>query len=450
MIEVAIPLGSGPEREYAVGELLGGILGLPFRINAEERKDYALGWGGIARLSFADAFFGRFPDGAGYLKPGNVPARVAAAIPAPGSGSALPVLFGSGEIRESGGIIHCGIDLFAGVFFMLTRWEEHVLPDRDAHGRFPATASLAYRAGFLSRPLVDEYAGLLAGLLARTGCPFVPKRQGFRVIPSHDVDFLLRYPRLDLALRSFASALLKRRDPAGAFRFLKEYGSIRKGTTRDPFDTFDWLMDVSEAAGTKSRFYWMSGGRTQHDNNFRIGSAAARKTLARIRERGHIIGFHPSYDAYRDDGLFLQEKKALEMAAGMSVSEGRQHYLRFEVPYTWRVWERAGMALDSTLGYGDHEGFRCGTPCEYTPFDVLERRPMKLRELPLIAMDVTLKGYRRLAPERAFEVMRGIAEECRAVDSPMALLMHNSSLSGTEWAGWPEGYRDFVTSTIVN
>ena len=44
---------------------------------------------------------------------------------------------------------------------MLSRYEEAVLLDRDDHDRFPATASIAYKTGFLDRPIIDEYVEIL-------------------------------------------------------------------------------------------------------------------------------------------------------------------------------------------------------------------------------------------------------------------------------------------------
>ena len=49
------------------------------------------------------------------------------------------------------------LDILAASFFMLTRWEEYVNRTRDNHNRFQATASLAYKQGFLDRPIVNEY-----------------------------------------------------------------------------------------------------------------------------------------------------------------------------------------------------------------------------------------------------------------------------------------------------
>lgn len=77
----------------------------------------------------------------------------------------MPVLFGTGDLEMRDDSIICGSDLFAGAFFMLTRWEEHVVKERDVHGRFCSSNSLASRFGFLNRAIVNEYIEYLWNMI---------------------------------------------------------------------------------------------------------------------------------------------------------------------------------------------------------------------------------------------------------------------------------------------
>lgn len=64
---------------------------------------------------------------------------------------------------------------------------------------------------------------------------------------------------------------------------------------------------------------------------------------------------HPSYQASFDAEVWQQEFARLCAATnGIPITGGRQHYLRFRAPDTWRMWEKAGLAYDSTLSYADH------------------------------------------------------------------------------------------------
>ncbi len=52
------------------------------------------------------------------------------------------------------------------------------------------------------------------------------------------------------------------------------------------------------------------------------------------------------------------------------------------------------MSYDSTLGYADHAGFRCGTCFEYPAFDPVADKQLNLRIRPLIAMECSVTADR--------------------------------------------------------
>jgi len=76
----------------------------------------------------------------------------------------------------------------------------------------------------------------------------------------------------------------------------------------------------------------MSSGVTKYDNNYKIEEALP--LLSKIKQRGHIIGFHGSYNSYNNFQQWKREKELLEKVCGFNLMECRQHYLRFEVPTT--------------------------------------------------------------------------------------------------------------------
>jgi hypothetical protein len=166
--------------------------------------------------------------------------------------------------------------------------------------------------------------------------------------------------------------------------------------------------------------------------------------LERVHERGHGIGFHPSYDTFVDEGLWEHEKHRLSTVSPQRVSVGRQHYLRFQAPDTWQLWENHGMDWDSTVGYADYEGFRCGTCYDYRVFNFRTRRTLRLRELPLIAMDATLARYRGLAAPQCRAQLNKLVNEVRKHRGTFVLLWHNSNLTAAEWGSYRDVYREAI------
>jgi hypothetical protein len=310
---------------------------------------------------------------------------------------------------------------------MLTRWEEYVNKNRDKHNRFPATQSLAFKQGFLDRPIVNEYVEKLKKKLLDLDDTVVFKERKFELVLTHDVDELIMWKSWKQVFRVVAGDILKRKNIKLALSRVTEYFLIKQDKIKDPFDTFDWLMDKSESVGVKSRFYFMSGGVTKFDNRYKIDDKKTIKLINHIKNRGHIVGFHPSYNAYNDTMQFKKEKEALEKASKCKIEEGREHYLRFEVPTTWQIWEDNGMKVDSTCGYADKEGFRCGTGDEFSVFNILTREKLRLKERPLIFMDDNHHSYNQnLNTEKSFEIIAKLIQQAKKYNTKTTLLFHNS------------------------
>src|SRR5699024_10704368 len=133
----------------------------------------------------------------------------------------------------------------------------------------------------------------------------------------------------------------------------KEYYDIKRRKIKDPYDTFDWLMDLSDKVNIQSRFYFMSDDLKDYDNRYDINGELAREIIKNIQQRGHVVGFHPGIQTYNDQEKWMKEKAQLDNVVKYKINEGRQHYLKFEVPFTYRIWENADMKMDCSVGYHD-------------------------------------------------------------------------------------------------
>jgi hypothetical protein len=326
---------------------------------------------------------------------------------------------------------------------MLSRWGEYVNTKRDTYNSFPADESIAYKYNFLDRAVVNEYAQILWRMLPRLGINQQCRPQHQQFFLTHDVDTLYFWSGPKQLLRLMAGDLLRRRNIKLALERAAEYYLVVRKKIKDPYDTFEWLMDKSEAIGVKSRFYFMSGGVTDYDNQYSINDPIALELIEKIKQRGHIIGIHPSYNAYNDFNQLKEEKKRLEEIVKQPITEGREHYLRFEVPTTWQIWEDNGLELDSTCGYAEKEGFRCGTGEAFSVFNILSRKQLRLKERPLIVMeDSFATAQPHITPEQMLEKVKTLIE--RTGRGTFTLLWHNSNFATQKW----EKYRGLYEKII--
>jgi peptidoglycan/xylan/chitin deacetylase (PgdA/CDA1 family) len=444
------PPNYATERRYTFDVMCGEFLGLPFETIAEERDDISISFAnGDAELRVADVFFRTGERD--WLRAKSLPALPLdswqfpeALADATGSES-LPVLFGkaaeSGDyIASRGGNIELGLDVFGSAFFMLTRYEEACSDVVDEFGRFPAGESLAARAGFLERPIVNEYLEILWACLHKLQPGLVRKAREYTLVLSHDVDRLFDtrdQPWITVA-RNAIGDIAKRRDVALAAKRLYSKTSSRAGDySHEPCNTFDFIMDCSERHGIKSAFYFLAHqGDEGLDGDYVIEMPWVRSLLRRIHERGHELGLHASYGSFDDPAQIAAEFTTLRNIAeaeGVQQSGwgGRQHYLRWVAATTWQAWEDAGLAYDATLTYAEVAGFRSGTCFDYPAFNLNSREGMRLRERPLVTMETTLfsDDYMNLSDEKALQAIVSLAATCRRFDGTFTLLWHNDNLA---------------------
>ena len=403
MIKIKIPNNNINERKYIIDIIFKEFLGLEYVIEIGS-QNYEITLENGNTLIIEDHFFNNFSNDLEYLKEENIPKSIEFGKNDFIVEDDIPVIYGTNTlITNNQSTIICGIDIFASSFFMLTRWEEYVNKTRDKHNRFPAYASLAYKHNFLDRPVVNEYVEMLWNMLRFLSCNRERKKREFELILTHDVDVAYKYKNLFFMIRELTGDLIKRKNIKQFLNTLSYQTKFLLNKVNDPFDTYDYLMDISEKVEEKSYFFLHSSNSAKQDvNNDKFLKQVSQKIL----KRGHYLGYHPSYDAYNDFELFIKDKEKIENIIEQKLTFGRAHYLRFEIPTTWQIWEDANMEWDSSLSYADKEGFRCGVCYPYSVFDIISRKKLNLKERPLIVMEGSLTTYQNIPPQKMEEKIK--------------------------------------------
>jgi len=313
---------------------------------------------------------------------------------------------------------------------MLTRWEEIIEKDKDEHQRSKAKNSVASKWGFLHRPIVDEYVDLIWNCLVHLGYKGSRKQHSYELIITHDVDEIQKWDGSSTATKTVAGDILKRKSLKLAQANLKQIKATKKGLIRDPYDTFEELMDISDSKGVKSHFFFLHYGTHENDQNYTWDNPHVGEAIEKIKERGHHVGLHPSYNTFNQLDLLESEKAEFESRFNADSTTGRQHYLRFETPTTWQNWEDVGMKWDSTMYYSESLGFRCGTCREFPVFNVLTRQRLKLKELPMTFMDSSF--FKRIEAGESDQLLSELKEYADVIKNhggKFVLLWHTNYLN---------------------
>ena len=149
MIKITIPNNNLDERKYIIDIIFNEFLELEYNLQVGS-TDYEIVLENDKRLIIKDSFFSMFVEDLEYLSLENIPKGIKFVKNDFIVENDIPIIFGNKNLDITTNEIVCNIDIFASIFFMLTRWEEYVNKNRDNHHRFPAYESLAFKNNFLA------------------------------------------------------------------------------------------------------------------------------------------------------------------------------------------------------------------------------------------------------------------------------------------------------------
>ena len=431
------------ETKWIVYVLLKEFLGIPYHIVKYEGTDFYIKYKG-KKLQLRNFFLKNASKN--WLQPSSLPEFPLPTLDVSSSGldlpllpKHLPILFGTSEIDLNKDSIVLGIDIIGTVFFMLSRYEEVTLPGRDSHDRFPATLSLAYKAGFLDRPIVDEYVEFFWACIKRLWPNLTRKKNIGKTNISCDVDrpFDCTVENLKILLRTTGGDIVKRRTLTGALKRLNRYCFNKIGTFRfDDNYTFDWYMDTCEKNGLTVTFYFISDNSEPNNGGYSLEEKRIISLIENIYRRGHNIGLHGSYNTYKDAQKIRAELQNLQSLCDkitdIKIKNNRQHYLRWDSAQTPDHLDAAGFDYDSTGGYADHPGFRYGTSKQFTMWSWKKNSQLRIKQIPLIVMECSVISDSYLGfghTDAAYELMLKLKERSHKYGGTFTLLWHNSELT---------------------
>lgn len=324
-------------------------------------------------------------------------------------------------------------DLFGICFYLLTLMDERLDKRRDQWGCFSGEHSTLYKNGILDLPVVDLIFDYLKEVIvAHTGTGGVQEKQEyFSVIITHDVD---RGPKNKMVINT---SIIKKTNSlflVSLRRILVIYYFF-KYIFFDEFWLFDDWLEFEKKEGIRSTFfvYARANQPNEYDPHYDIKKDTMLKTvLKRLKEQGFEVGLHGSYNSIKDGRLF-EEKKVLEEVLGTPIYAHRAHYLRFECKNSWGIYDRAGIKVDTTLGYNEYAGFRAGTSKPFYPYDFTNERPHSVVEVPMAIMDGTLFQYIHYNTTEALDYMNTVIENVRSVRGVLVVDWHHDSWQTSSW-----------------
>jgi hypothetical protein len=330
-------------------------------------------------------------------------------------------------------------DPFSMSFYLLSRYEEYTSEVQDAHSRFPATESLAFKNGFLNRPLIDELAFLIKKkLLERYPNMAFPTRV-FQFTPTYDIDYAWSYLHKGFkrTLGGIARDFLKNQKQLFE-RFKVIFGQ------QDPYFTFDYLDGLHQEHQLSPIYFFLVGEHGTYDKNISIEKKQFQQLIQRINNQ-YKTGLHPSYQSNANKSILKKEQTDFQKVIKKDVQRSRQHFLKLSFPETYQRLINIGIQKEYSMGYAEHLGFRASIARPFQWFDLSKNEVTNLQVYPFQIMDVTLKNYLKLSPEAAKKAILPIIQATQKVNGHLITIWHNNSFCEQEgWEDWRAVYEKLL------
>jgi len=335
-------------------------------------------------------------------------------------------------------------DIFAAAFWLITRYEEYLPTPRDAHGRFNAPNSLAYREKFLRLPIIHLWANHFA-LALKKKFPNLsnPSQNPYQFKASYDIDMAWAYRQKGF-IRTFGGVL--RDIQTGRFLEIYKRLLVLCKLNKDPFDSFAFLEDLHQKHNIHPIFFFLLGDFGKFDKNTSHKNKNLIFLIQKIHQK-YKIGIHPSYASNKELKQVKKEVNRLKNITRSEVVDSRQHFLKLSFPNTYRRLIECEIKNDYSMGYAANIGFRAGVAVPFLWYDLEKEETTDLMIHPFQVMDVTLRNYLKLNPEEAFKQVLEIINVTKSVGGTFMTLWHNSSFA--EQDGWNEEWKDLYEKIVA-
>jgi len=339
---------------------------------------------------------------------------------------------------------HFGFDLFAAIFYLITRYEEYLPHQKDMYGRYAHENSVAFKENFLHLPLINIWLEDFKKLLIEKDASLQFNDSRFSFLPTYDIDIAWSFRNKGFK-RNFGGILQLLFK--GQFRKIIHRMKVIRRKRQDPFDSYEWMDQLHEQFNLKPIYFFLvAKEKGKYDKNIDVTNTEYQQLVQSISSKC-VIGLHPSWASGDIPSLLTKEKALLEQITNRTITSSRQHYIRFELPSTYRKLLALGLTNDYSMGYGSINGFRASIASTYYWYDLKSEEKTQLHIHPFCFMDANSYYEQKLSPDAAFEELMQYYNAVKSVNGTMITIWHNNFLGTDEaFAGWRDVYEKFIAS----
>lgn len=318
----------------------------------------------------------------------------------------MPVIFPT-EFLDS----NFQFDIFAAIFYLITRYEEYLPHKQDEHGRYCSHNSILAKPEFGLKPIVEIWLAYFKSTLLNIHPDLKFKRHEFTKIFTFDIDNAFQYKHRNWF-----------KHPPNIFK--KEVRNVLFEKQNDKYNTFDDLFRFCNILTHKPYFFFLLNDSFKRNSNVSPNAIALHQIIRNCKE--YNIGIHSSY--HFSQTFLNSEIKLLSKIVNYPIIFSRQHFLKISYPDYFRTLVEQGITKDFSLSYSNISGCRAGTTQQFFFFDIINNHQTSLIIQPFVFMDATYQYYIHDDNYTIQHKVEKLLDEIQRINGNFVSLFHNDLL----------------------
>ncbi|ADY29948.1 polysaccharide deacetylase family protein [Cellulophaga lytica] len=349
-----------------------------------------------------------------------------------GDWDGTPCFFATGERSN------IPFDVFAASFYLISRYEEYLPHVKDEHGRYPVKDSLAYKYNFLEQPVVDIWMYKVLDALLVQFPDLVYKKRAYQYTSIIDVTTSHCYAHRGI-MRSLGGLFLD----VFTLKFKRVFQrvSVWFNPKKDPYNNFDYLINLHKANTVKSMFFFQFANYSTFDKNVSTTNNKFKYLIKSVADYS-VVSLAASYNSFSNLEILKEEKRKLAAVINRPIKYVRFRYNRVEIPATYKALVDADFREDFTMGYTHCMGFRAGTCSPFSFYDIhLEsQQPIKIHPFAVHNYSlITLKNEKAI-----FKKLDALYHQLHKVNGTLVTIFSNELLGGKQRFNWMNIYETIL------
>jgi hypothetical protein len=336
-------------------------------------------------------------------------------------------------------------DILAASFWLITRYEEYLPFKQDKYNRFDVKNSLAFQYDFIDVPLVNLWIEEFKKLLLSKYPDLNFKKHHYSYVSTVDIDnaYKFKFKGIMREAGGYLKSIVTRN-----FKEVKERTAVVFNGKTDPFDSYDFLLEVQKKNNLNVLFFFLLGDYGVNDKNHPANNKDFQILIKHLADYAKI-GIHPSYKSNNDLNQLKVEVNRLANITHRDVKNSRQHFAILKFPETYQALLQTGVTADYSMGYGNYNGFRASFCIPYNWYDLDAEQETPLIIHPFCIIETTLRFTNKATNDTAIQFAKPIIDEVKKYDGELVTIIHNDTMgSVNEWKGWKEVYEQIVREAL--